>query len=105
MSRTWIRLGIALAIVVALQGFAAFAATPDRIINAIENRSDTGEGRPGTAEARVVRAHILLDRARFSPGQIDGRYGGDLGIAIKGYQEAHDLNPSGIIDARMWRLL
>jgi lipoprotein-anchoring transpeptidase ErfK/SrfK len=47
----------------------------------------------------------LLDRARFSPGEIDGRYGQDLGIAVKGYQEKHDLKPTGIIDAEMWRLL
>src|SRR5579864_3237585 len=81
------------------------AATLDRMAQAIENRADTGEVRPGTAEARVVRAQILLDRARFSPGQIDGRYGGDLGVAVKGYQEAHHLNPDGIIGKEMWRLL
>jgi lipoprotein-anchoring transpeptidase ErfK/SrfK len=53
----------------------------------------------------VVRAQILLDRARFSPGQIDGRYGGDLGVAVKGYQEAHHLNPDGVVGAEMWRSL
>jgi len=92
-------------IVLALAAHAAFSTTPNRIAQAIENRSDTGEVRPGTVEARVVRAQILLDRARFSPGQIDGRYGGDLGVAIKGYQEDHHLNPNGIIDAPMWRNL
>lgn len=54
---------------------------------------------------RVVRAQILLDRARFSPGEIDGHYGTDLGIAIKGYQEAHDLKPDGVIGPQMWKLL
>jgi lipoprotein-anchoring transpeptidase ErfK/SrfK len=93
---------VASAIVMAL---TAQAATPDRLAQAIENRSDTSEVSPGTAEARVVRAQVLLDRARFSPGQIDGLYGGDLGVAIKGYQEAHHLNPDGIIGAEMWRSL
>jgi len=83
----------------------AHAAPPSRVAQAIENRSDTGDVRPGTAEARVVRAQILLDRARFSPGQIDGRYGDDLGVAVKGYQEAHHLNPDGIIGTEMWRAL
>ena len=79
------RFAAASAIVLALAAGAASSTTPNRIAQAIENRSDTGEVRPGTtAEARVVRAQILLDRARFSPGQIDGRYGGDLGVAIKG---------------------
>jgi len=71
----------------------------------VENRSDSGVVGPGANGSRVVRAQILLDRARFSPGQIDGRYGGDLSIAIKGYQEAHSLDPTGIINAKMWALL
>ena len=81
----------------------AHAAALNRVAQAIENRSDTGEVRLGTAEPRVVRAQILLDRARFSPGQIDGRYGADLGVAVKGYQEAHHLDPDGIIGMQMWR--
>src|SRR5438128_729196 len=99
------RFAAASAIVLALAAHPASSTTPNRIAQAIENRSDAGEVRPGTAEARVVRAQILLDRARFSPGQIDGHYGGDLGVAIKGYQEEHHLDPNGIIDAEMWRNL
>jgi len=53
----------------------------------------------------VARVQILLDRSRFSPGEIDGRYGDDLGIAIKGYQQNHNLKPNGIIDAVTWKLL
>jgi peptidoglycan hydrolase-like protein with peptidoglycan-binding domain len=53
----------------------------------------------------VARAQILLDRARFSPGEIDGVYGDDFGIAVKGYQENHGLKPTGTIDAEMWRLV
>jgi len=89
----------------ALVAHGASSTTPNRIAQAIENRSDTGEVRPGTAEPRVARAQILLDRARFSPGQIDGHYGGDLGVAIKGYQEDHHLNPTGVIDTQTWRIL
>jgi lipoprotein-anchoring transpeptidase ErfK/SrfK len=89
----------------ALAAHGASSTTPNRIAQAIENRSDTGEVRPGTAEPRVARAQILLDRARLSPGQIDGHYGGDLGVAIKGYQENHHLNPNGVIDTQTWRIL
>jgi len=53
----------------------------------------------------VVRAQILLDRARFSPGQIDGRYGDDLGVAIRSYRDAHALTASDEIDAPMWQML
>ena len=71
----------------------------------IEDSTKTGAVGPGATGPRVTRAQILLDRARFSPGQIDGVYGDDFGVAVKGYQENHGLKPTGIIDAEMWRLL
>ena len=73
--------------------------------NEIEDSTKTGEVGPGATGPRVVRAQILLDRARFSPGEIDGVYGDDFGIAVKGYRENHSLKPTGTIDAEMWRLL
>jgi peptidoglycan hydrolase-like protein with peptidoglycan-binding domain len=56
-------------------------------------------------DTEVVRAQILLDRARFSPGEIDGVYGGALQIAIRGYQERHGLQPTGRLDSATWKLL
>ena len=73
--------------------------------NEIEDSTKTGAVGPGATGPRVVRAQILLDRARFSPGEIDGVYGDDFGIAVKGYQENHGLKPTGTIDEEMWRLL
>ncbi len=73
--------------------------------NEIEDSTKSGVVGPGATGPRVVRAQILLDRARFSPGEIDGVYGDDFGIAVKGYQENHGLKPTGTIDAEMWRLL
>jgi lipoprotein-anchoring transpeptidase ErfK/SrfK len=83
----------------------AGARIPDSLAVAIENSDGLGTVGPGATGPRVARAQILLDRARFSPGEIDGRYGDDLGIAIKGYQETHDLKPTGVIDAETWKLL
>jgi lipoprotein-anchoring transpeptidase ErfK/SrfK len=73
--------------------------------NEIEDSTKPGAVGPGATGPRVVRAQILLDRARFSPGEIDGVYGDDFGIAVKGYQEKHGLKPTGTIDDQMWRLL
>jgi len=73
--------------------------------NEVEDSTKTGAVGPGAAGPRMVRAQILLDRARFSPGEIDGVYGGDFGVAVKGYQESHGLKPTGTIDAAMWGLL
>ena len=71
----------------------------------IEDATKTGAVGPGATGPRVVRAQILLDRAMFSPGEIDGVYGDDFGIAVKGYQESRGLKPTGTIDAETWRLL
>jgi peptidoglycan hydrolase-like protein with peptidoglycan-binding domain len=60
---------------------------------------------PGSAGSAVVRAQILLDRAHFSPGEIDGRWGDNLRVAIVGYQAARKLNPSSIIDSDTWQSL
>src|SRR5580698_2522580 len=73
--------------------------------NEIEDSTKTGAVGPGATGPRVVRAQIFLDRARFSPGEIDGVYGDDFAIAVKGYQENHGLKPTGTIDEQMWRLL
>ena len=73
--------------------------------NEVEDSSKAGALGPGSSGLTVVRAQILLDRARFSPGEIDGVYGDDLGVAVKGYQEKHGLKPTGTIDAGMWALL
>lgn len=73
--------------------------------NDIEDATKTGAVAPGATGPRVVRAQILLDRARFSPGEIDGVYGNDFAIAVKGYQESHGLKPTGTVDTEMWRLL
>jgi lipoprotein-anchoring transpeptidase ErfK/SrfK len=70
----------------------------------IEDSTTVAVG-PGATGTKVTRAQILLDRARFSPGEIDGVYGDDFEVAVKGYQENHDLKPTGTIDAAMWRLL
>ncbi len=90
-------------VTVALTVSAAPGTNP--AAQAIENRTDVADIAPGASGPRVTRAQILLDRARFSPGQIDGKYGGDLEVAIKGYEEAHHLTADGIIGAQMWREL
>ena len=100
--------GSILALAAAAAGAQKPVATPaarSAAASEIEDATKTGALGPGAVGPTVTRAQILLDRARFSPGQIDGVYGEDLGVAIKGYRENHGLKPAGTIDAEMWRLL
>ncbi|MBX9601765.1 MAG: L,D-transpeptidase [Bryobacteraceae bacterium] len=53
----------------------------------------------------VLRAQILLGRARFSPGVIDGHYGANTERAIRAYRAAQGLPDSGGVDRAMWEQL
>jgi peptidoglycan hydrolase-like protein with peptidoglycan-binding domain len=46
---------------------------------------------------------VLLDRARFSPGEIDGRFGENAKKAMRAYEEAQQLPTSDEIGADVWR--
>jgi lipoprotein-anchoring transpeptidase ErfK/SrfK len=48
--------------------------------------------------ARWVAAQVALDRAGFSPGEIDGRQGSNTSRAIEGFQQSRGIAPSGVID-------
>lgn len=71
----------------------------------VNDPSTRSEVRLGSRGAAVLRSEILLDRAHFSPGEIDGRYGTNLAKAIVAYQSAHGLPVSGVIGEEMWKSL
>jgi lipoprotein-anchoring transpeptidase ErfK/SrfK len=74
------------------------AATPSRRGGAVTGTLPE-DARPDPA---MARAQILLDRTRFSPGIIDGLGGENTRQAIAAFEEAHDLEVDGELDAKVF---
>jgi lipoprotein-anchoring transpeptidase ErfK/SrfK len=73
---------------------------------AVAAAAQTGkqDAEPGI-DRSVMHVQVILDRLGFSPGVIDGKEGESLRLALRGFQEAHDLQPTGKIDQPTLRAL
>ena len=60
---------------------------------------------PGGKGPAILRAQILLDRANFSPGEIDGKPGANFSRALSGFQEARKIAVTGTLDEATWAAL
>lgn len=60
---------------------------------------------PNSRGNAVVRAQILLARAHFSCGQIDGHYGHNLQQTVAAYQTSRNLPANGIVGPETWNAL
>lgn len=63
------------------------------------------EAAPAAGLRSPLHAQVLLDRAHFSPGQIDGEVGSNQKRAVAGFQAARGLKVSGELDDATWQAL
>jgi lipoprotein-anchoring transpeptidase ErfK/SrfK len=65
--------------------------------------ADFAEGR--TARAFLVRVQVLLDRARFHPGVVDGMPGENLDNAVRAFKRVHGMPDDAVLDKATWDAL
>ena len=98
-----------------LAGQAAWAAKPRAEarassskaldFDAFNSATDSPVLRSGNQGPAVARAQILLDRAWFSCGEIDGRFASNMQRIVKAYQTARGLKVTGTVTAETWTSL
>ncbi|MBD7940622.1 L,D-transpeptidase family protein [Brevundimonas guildfordensis] len=90
----------------AAQPAAPAALTREAVESAVfETAPAPVEGQPARPDAATARAQILLDRANFSPGVIDGLGGDNTRQAIAAFEKAAGLPQDGVLDAEVFRRL
>lgn len=101
--------------------FATLSQVPAAPDTALAPQQQTGATPPANAEtpalpeatvaqgvsydAAMVRIEVLLDRAHFSPGVIDGYNGENVQKAVRAYQTAHSMEVNGQADDALLQAL
>ncbi|RUX03786.1 hypothetical protein EOA35_11550, partial [Mesorhizobium sp. M8A.F.Ca.ET.023.01.1.1] len=82
--------------------FAAGAAEAAKLDAVTVNNAQFGDAATKGVDATVLKAQILLDRARFSPGLIDGRQAENFAKAVRAFQAANALPADGELNRETW---
>ena len=69
------------------------------------NAAEPAKAAAKNSMAVNVRAQVLLDRANYSSGAIDGRHGDNFANALRAFQQQSGLKESGELDLTTWEKL
>ena len=101
IGRAW-PASIVLVLALAAAPVAAAEINPDAINAAEPSKKTLSNDKPTAAG---IRLQVLLDRARFSPGEIDGRFGENAKKALRAYAEARQLPGADTVTDDVWKAL
>ncbi|CDX21804.1 ErfK/YbiS/YcfS/YnhG family protein [Mesorhizobium sp. ORS 3324] len=88
---------VAVALALACGGTLAARLDPDTV-----NQAQFAEEEPNGVSPMLIKAQVLLDRARFSPGLIDGRLSENFTKAVAAFQAANGLPSDGKLMRETW---
>jgi lipoprotein-anchoring transpeptidase ErfK/SrfK len=94
----------ALTAVIWLLGSSVAFGIDIETINRIDFGDKAVKGKRSFDPVRL-KAQVLLDRARFSPGEIDGQQGENLKKAIAAFEAAQGMAVDGNLDSEIWTKL
>ena len=84
---------------------ATFTPAPPATLKPADPNAPPAPPAPAVPEAVLIRAQVLLERARFGPGAIDGLAGSNMRQALKAFEEAEGLPADGELDETVFQRL
>jgi lipoprotein-anchoring transpeptidase ErfK/SrfK len=95
---------IRLLVAIILSGWLALPALGAGLDATAINNAELGSRPPAgdKIDAVTIKAQVLLDRAMFSPGEIDGKLGENAQKALRAYAEANSMAADKPLTSEIW---